>query len=312
MSATVSKTAAKSGSQTILVVPFPPGGSTDFTARVLAQRLEVVFDHPVVVETRAGDDGLDAIRRLMQGPEDRMFLVGNVNANSVLPVVRQQSIDFDYANAVLPISRLAEFPSVMMTHTAFPADTLGDFLGHLKNTTGRMRYGTDFLGTYVDYDAIMLGRAAGLDVAYLATSGAVGILQELQAGNSDLAMLNVATANANKGKYKPLAVTGPDRLKNFPQVPTMAEAGFPGIGTSNWQGLFASRRASKDVTMGLYDVVVQVMDLPEMRGAFSDIDARAVTSSSPEDFAREIESEMREWKNTLAAILALPRADEAA
>lgn len=297
--------------QTKLIVPFPPGGSTDFTARILAERLEAACGHSVVVETEVGDNGMQALRSLMQGPADRLFLVGNINANSVMPVVRDREMDFDYLKEVAPISRLAEFPSVIMTQTAFPADTLEDLLRHLKTTSGRIRYCTDFLGTYVDYDALMLGRAAGVNVTCVTASGAIRILHELRAGNCDLAMLNVATATANRGQFKPLAVTGSSRLKNFPDVPTLAEAGFPAIGTSNWQGMFASGEASGRIRKSVFDAVVSVMNEPEVREAFAEIDARAVTSSSPDEFTREIKLEMRVWREALPAILAVPQVDAA-
>jgi tripartite-type tricarboxylate transporter receptor subunit TctC len=293
------------GERRSLIVPFPPGGSTDLTARLLAEELSRVIGEQIAVVTEAGDAGIDAMRMLMRESPDRTFMVGNINTNSILPVVQRQRFDFDYARTVAPISRLAEFPSVMITQSSFPGDGLGGFLEHLKETTGRMRYGTDFLGTYVDFDAIMLGKAAGLAVAYRATSGALGILADLETGRTDLAMLNVATATANQGRYKPFAVTGPQRLRNFPDVPTMAEAGFDGIGTSNWQGLFASSKTPKLVLKAMHQAVVTAMTSPTARKALEAIDARAATSGSPVDFAREIDAETRKWEAALPDILGL-------
>ena len=289
-----------------LLVPFPPGGSTDFTARILADRLAGVLDRPITVETRTGDLGYNAVRALIERPEDQVFLVGNINANSVAPVVQRGRVPIDHWSVVQPVTRLAEFPSVVCTHRAFPADTLRDFLAQLRGTTGRIRYGTDFLGTYVDVDVIKLCIAAGLERSCLTTDGALGILADLAAERTDLAMLNVATATANAARLKPLAISGADRLKNFPDVPTLDEAGFTGIGTSNWQGLLASRRATPETLAALYSAAAEAMSDPETMRRFAEIDARVATSASPEQFEREIEAEAAQWERYRDAIIHTP------
>jgi tripartite-type tricarboxylate transporter receptor subunit TctC len=289
-----------------LLVPFPPGGSTDFTARILADRLASVLDRPVEVVTRTGDLGSNAVRALMEGPEDRIFLVGNINANSVAPVVQRGRMSVDHWGVVQPVTRLAEFPSVVCTHAAFPADTLRDFLAHLKRTTGQTRYGTDFLGTYVDVDVIRLCTAADLGRTCMTTDGAMGILADLVAERTDLAILNVATATANAARLKPLAISGPDRLKNFPHVPTLDQAGFAGVGTSNWQGLLASRRASRETVAALHNAAIEAMRDPGTMRRFTEIDARVAMSASPEQFEREIAAEAAQWEEYADAIIDTP------
>jgi tripartite-type tricarboxylate transporter receptor subunit TctC len=289
-----------------LLVPFPPGGSTDFTARVLAEGLARVLDRPVTLETRTGDLGFNAVRALMAGPADRVFLDGNINASSVAPVIQRERVPLDHWSVVQPVTRLAEFPSVVCTHRAFPAGTLQEFLGHLKRTTGQIRYGTDFLGTYVDVDVLRLCRAAGLERSCVTTDGALGILADLAAGRTDLAMLNVATATANAARLKPLAISGPERLSDFPGVPTLEEAGFAGIGTSNWQGLLASRRATPETVAALCRAAVEAMRDPETTARFAEIGARVATSGSARQFAREIAAEAALWEQYRDAISRTP------
>ena len=289
-----------------LLVPFPPGGSTGFTAEILGERLASVLERPVGIDTRTGDLGSNAVRALMEGPEDRVFLVGNINASSVAPVVQRGRMSIDHWSVVQPVTRLAEFPSVVCTHGAFPADTLRDFLAHLKRTTGQIRYGTDFLGTYVDVDVLRLSTAADLGRSCLTTDGAMGILADLVAGRTDLAMLNVATATANAARLKPLAISGPDRLSNVPDVPTLDEDGFAGVGTSNWQGLLASRRATPETVAALYGAAVEAMRDPGTMRRFAEIDARVATSASPEQFEREIKAEAAQWEEYRDAILHTP------
>jgi len=285
-----------------LIVPFPPGGSTDFTARVLAERLSQKLRWRVDVETVTGDFGYNAVRALMEGDAESAFLVGNINANSVVPVVRRGSVDIDHWQVVQPVTRLADFPSVVCTHAGFPADTLAGFISRLEQTSGTIRYGTDFLGTYVDVDIIQLSERTGLKRACMTADGALAILENLEAERIDLALLNVATATANAGRLKPLAISGPDRLKSFPSVPTLDEAGFSGIGTSNWQGLLASREATQDFVARLYRAAVEAMDDPETRRRFVDIDARVSLSPSPGHFEAEVNSEAVQWERYAAEI----------
>jgi tripartite-type tricarboxylate transporter receptor subunit TctC len=195
-----------------------------------------------------------------------------------------------------------------MARPEVAATTLADFLDHLKRTAGRLIYGTDYVGTYVDIDAIMLGKAAGLPVACHLTNGAAAILAGLLAGESDLAMLNVATATANIGRYKPLAVTARARLAKFPGVPTMAEAGYPDIGTSNWQGLFAPRATPRGILLRLHRAALRAMDTPAAREAFAQVSATIATSETPEIFAAEIAAEMRRWEAMIPTMAALQQA----
>jgi tripartite-type tricarboxylate transporter receptor subunit TctC len=285
-----------------LLVPFPPGGSTDFTARLLAERLTQARGWRVEVETRTGDLGYNAVRALVAGSADRVFLVGNINASSVAPVVRRGEVDIDHWRVVRPVTKLADFPSVVCTHRSFSADTLDDFLSRLNETTGVIRYGTDFLGTYVDVDVIRLSERSGLDRACLTADGALAILADLEAERTDLAMLNVATATTNAARLKPLAISGSSRLKSFPGVPTLAEAGYAGIGTSNWQALLASRSAAEDRVAAVHGAVVEAMSGAESAERFAAVGATVSLSPSPGQLEVEIEAEAAEWEKYAPAI----------
>jgi tripartite-type tricarboxylate transporter receptor subunit TctC len=291
-----------------LALPFPPGGSTGYSATVLARELEKQLGQICHLEPRTGHYGINALAHLADNPDGYTLLVGNLISNSMTPVFHRDQFAFDYLDTIAPVSRLAEFPSVVMTHLSFPAETLAEALAHLKRATGWLTYGTDFLGTYVDVDAMALGRAAGLEVAYQATDGANGILQDLLAGRIDIAFINAATATANLGRFKPLAVYGSRRLGHFPDVPTMTESGYPGIGTGNWQGLFACRGTPPGIIARLHRATVAAMSTASAREAFESVDATITTSASPLEFAQQIETEMTAWRRLKPDVLALPRA----
>lgn len=289
-----------------LVIPFPPGGSTGYTAKVLADGMESIVKQPVKVEPKTGNFGINALQEIVGKTDGYTLMVGSIITNSMTPVMHRDKITFDYDKEVVPITKLASFPSVLMTQPAMPADTVKDVLARLKRTNGTLRFGTDFPGTYVDIDFIMLGKAADLKVSIRSANGALAILNDLVEGRIDLAMLNVATASANIGKYKPLAVTSTRRLPNFPDVPTMSEAGYPQIGTANWQGLFAARGTPPDIIRTLHKAAVDAMGSAKARQEIAKVNAEITTSESPEKLATEIKAEMANWEQLASEVMALP------
>lgn len=290
-----------------LVVPFPPGGSTAHTAEVLADALERECGSRVAFEYQIGDYGLNALRGLVHAHDEHVLMIGNIITASMTPIIRRDRMDFDFGSEVAPVTKLAEFPSILMTRLSMPVDDVGGLLEFCKRRDRVLRYGSDFLGTFVDVDALEMGKRAGLSVALHEAGSANGVVAALLDGNIDMALMNVATATAYKGKYKALAISGPRRLSGFPNLPTMAEAGLEGIGVIQWQGLFASRRLPPERVHGLHDAIVRAMNTQAARSAMEAVDAAVLTSASPAAFAAEIEREMARWESIKAQILALPR-----
>jgi tripartite-type tricarboxylate transporter receptor subunit TctC len=280
-----------------LLIPFPAGGSTEFTALTLAGPMSELLGEPVRIEARPGDAGLVALRELARAAAPTL-MVGSVNTNSIAPVVFAERIDFDYDAAVRPVARLVEFPSVAVTRRAVPAQTLPAFVEYARRQWGRIRNGTDWIGSYPDIDATRLGRAASIEVVNMARDGgALGLLEALVAEEVDLLFLNVRTAGMgiDADTIRPLAVTGPRRLERWPEVPTMAESGFAGIGITHWHGLFASAGVAPDTVRALHRTAVDALDAPAVRAAFRDAGARITPSASPEEFAAGLRAEMAQW-----------------
>lgn len=280
-----------------LLIPFPAGGSTEFTALTLAGPLGRLLGEPVTVEARVGDAGIAALRELARAPGPTL-MVGSVNTNSITPVLFKARIDFDYDAAIRPVLRLVEYPSLAVTRRAVPADTLGGLVEHARRHGGRLRNGTDWIGSYPDLDANRVGEAAGIEIVNVAREGgALALLDALLAGDVDLLFLNVRTAGMaiEAGTVKALAVTGPARLARWPGVPTMAESGFSGIGTPHWHGLFASSRVAIDTVRALHRAATETLASRGVREAFEAAGARIVPSASPEAFAAELRAEMAQW-----------------
>ena len=280
-----------------LLIPFPPGGSTEFTALTLAGPMGRLLGAPVEVEARVGDAGIDCLRALARADAPTL-MVGSVNTNSITPVVFATRLGFDYAAAVRPVSRLVEFPSLAVTRRDVPADDLKDLLAYAR-ARGGLRNGTDWIGSYPDIDATRLGRAAGVPVINVPyEGGALALLEALVAGEVDLLFLNVRTAGMaiEAGRIRPLAVTGPARLDRWPEVPTMAESGFPGIGITHWHGLFASRGVPDVTVLMLHRTAVETLGAPAVAETFRVAGAHVAASESPERFGAELREEMAQWR----------------
>ena len=290
-----------------LVIPFPAGGSTGYTAKVLAEQMAKTLGQPVNIEAKIGNFGINAIKEIAGKTDGYTLLVGSIITNSMTPVMHRDKLGFDYDKEIIPITKLATFPSVLMVQPSNPANSLKEALARLKSTSGMLRFGTDFPGTYVDIDFIMLGSATDLKVSIRSANGALAILSDLVDGKIDMAMLNVATASANQGKYKALAVTSSARLANFPGIATMAEAGFPNIGTGNWQGLFAARGTPPEIIHALHKAAVDAMTSQEGRQEIAKVNATVTTSGSPAELTAEIKREMATWERMAPQVMALPQ-----
>lgn len=290
-----------------LVVPFPRGGSSYFLADVLARAMSRELGQPLRLDVRPGHYGIDGLSALKGRTDGHTLYLGSIITNSMTPVFHRDQIPFDYDQVVEPLTKLALFPSIFMVNSSCKANSVEEFLARLKKQSGRLVYGTDFLGTTSDIVAIELAKVTGLKVAYRATSGALSILANLMEKRIDATWLNAVTATQNRGKYKALAVIGPHRLVDFPGVPTLAQAGYPGIGAPFWQGLFITRGTSPQAVMRLYAAAARAMTSTHVRAALRQVDATAEVSSSPEAFATNISRERATWGRMKSEILSIPR-----
>ena len=280
-----------------VLVPLPPGGSTEFCARTVAAEMQRILGAPFALEQKEGDRGMVALRELARG-DSHTLMVGNVNINSIVPALFSRQLGFDAGAAICPVSKLTEFPSLLVVSAAAPGRTLAEFLDHVKRTRGKVRNGTDWIGSYPDIDGLLLAKAARVELVNVPEPGAAdGLLAAVSNGSIDMVFLNARTSRRGieAGSIKPLAVAGPVRLSGFPDVPTMGEAGFEGIGTPHWQGLFAPGGTPTEVVALLHRTAVRALGAPEVRAAFEPVDVRVTPSASPAAFAADIRAEQARW-----------------
>ncbi len=267
-----------------LVVPYPAGGSVDFTARLFAPYLAKEWKQPVIVENRAGAAAVIGSQFVARAkPDGRTVLVATAGM-SIQPSVHKD-LPYDFLKDFVPVTQLVTSPSLLSVHPSIPASTLPELVRYLKNHPGTP-FSSQGLGSHAHLLMELLRSEAGLDLLHVPYRGSAPATTALLAGETKLQfdIMTSALPHIAAGKLKPIAVTTPERRKQLPNVQTMLEAGFPTLTVSSWTGLM--------VPAGTPAAAVRELHRG-FRAALSDagIGARLVDSgyvivgSSPEEFA---------------------------
>jgi tripartite-type tricarboxylate transporter receptor subunit TctC len=288
-----------------IVVPFAPGGTTDIVARVLSEELRNILGQPIVIENKPGADGIIAIQDLLRsGADGYTLMIGNVATNAVGPLFHARDIPFDYERDVVPVMRLVDIPGVLVATTQnFPPQTLSELIAYAREHPSKVNYGTPGIGNYVHYDmALLASRAGGLVMTAIPNkAGASGVINDLLVGTVQVAFVNAAsTAGSIKaGTLRPLAVANHGRLASLPNVPTMQEAGFAGVGTIAWQGLFAHAAVPRPVLEKILKATAQALGAPAVRRLLEQQAFNIIPTTSLDEARSWLAGELREWRNII-------------
>ncbi|MFL9824742.1 Bug family tripartite tricarboxylate transporter substrate binding protein [Rhodoplanes sp. SY1] len=285
-----------------IIVPYAPGGATDIVARLIGEHMRQDLGQSFVVENKPGAFGIIAIEEMARAkPDGYTLMVGNVSTNAITPVLFPKKFKIDYVKDVVPVTRLVDIPEFMVATTKdFPPKNVKELVDHAKKNPGKVRYGSVGVGSYPHYDAALFAKRAGdLDmVAIHNKAGASGVINDLVSGDAQFAFLNVAsTAPMIKaGNLRPFALVNHARLPDYPDVPTMDELGYKGVGTIAWQGLFAPAGTPPEVLETLYKAAVKAMQAPAVQEAFKKQNFNVVPSPSVAEAKTWLAGEMKTWK----------------
>jgi tripartite-type tricarboxylate transporter receptor subunit TctC len=290
-----------------IVVPYAPGGATDIVARILSEQLRQSLGQSFVVENKPGANGIVAINELVNSrPDGYTLMIGNVTTNAITPVLTPGKVP-NYDKKVAPVTNLVDIPAfLLVTTTNFNVKSVPELVDYARKNPGKLRYGTVGAGSYPHYDMAYFAKKAGdLDmVAIHNKAGAAGIINDMITGDTQVAFLNAASSAAQikAGKLYPLAVVNGQRLPQYPNVPTMQEAGYPDVGTIAWQGLFAPAAAPKDVLDTIFKAAVEALQAPAVMDAFSKQNFIVVPSRSLDDAKAWLAGQITSWKNITTAV----------
>lgn len=280
-----------------MVIPFAPGGATDIIARVLEPRLSKHLGQQVVIDNRTGAAGNIAVELVSQAqPDGYTLLVGNISTNSINPILFAKAAKVNALRDLAGVSKLVAIPNFILGSPKMPANTLKEALDYAKARPGQLNFQAP-LGSYSHLDMLALTAAAGVKMVHLPSKGAGETLPALLRGDIHITESNVASniGAVRAGQVKAYAVTSENRLADLPNVPTMAESGYPGIGSLNWNGVFARAGTPKAVIAKLHASIITAMKELDAEGGLAKRALPMSLSASPAEFDAYVLSENKRW-----------------
>ena len=267
-----------------LIVPFPPGGSTDIVARIVALKLGDRLGQQLVVENRGGAGGTIGTEAVAKAPPDGYTLgVASTSTHAVAPSVYTK-LGYDPVKDFAPISLMAVSPYLLVVHPDVPAKSLPEFVSYAKARPGKLNYASAGTGSTTHLAMEMLKSAAGLYVVHIPYNGNGPAGTAVIGGQVEalFGSLPAVLPHAKSGRVRPLAVGTPKRSPSLPDVPTVAESGFPGFDASLWLAIMAPAGTPPGVVDRLNKELVAIIGSPEAADALSKAGAEPLTSTPAE------------------------------
>jgi len=278
-----------------IIVPFAPGGGVDTVTRFLAQKLTAQIGGSFVVENRAGGGGIVGAEFVAKAAPDGYTLLTSAPEFSVNPGVRAK-LPYDPFKDFAYISQLTSGQFLLASHPSVPVTTIRQLIALAKTRPGQLNYGSSGAGSINHLAGELLQSMAGIRWTHVPFKGAGPNLVALMGGEIDFAFASTTALldQARSGRIRAIAVTGPKRFGELPQVPTIAESGVPGYNVTGWYGFYAPAGTSADIVRRLYAEAGRALNSPEVKEKLVKTGNEPVVSS-PEEFTAFMRAEIAKW-----------------
>jgi len=281
-----------------MIIPFGPGGASDFVARIIAPKMGDALGQQIVIDNRSGAAGNIGVEVAGRASADGYtILLGNVGAMAINPSVFPK-FSIRPLRDFTGISMVSDVPGALAIHPSIPAATIKEFVAYAKTRPGQMNYGSTGPSSAQRLAFEFFMSKSGIKLAHIPyKAGAGASTIALLGGEVSATMLTVASfiPHVKSGRLKVLAVVSPNRVPQLPEVPTMIESGFPELTLGSWQGVYVPAGTPRPVVNKLYATVIKVMADPEVIERYRLGGALVVTSKSPEDFATFMKVQTGFW-----------------
>ena len=278
-----------------VIVPFAPGGGTDILARILAPKLSDGLGQQIVIDNRPGGSSIIGTELVVKSPPDGYTLLAVDTSFSVNPSLHAK-LPYDSFKDLAPVAHLASAPVLLVVHPSVPANTLKELVALAKAKPGSLAYASGGNGASTHLAGELFTMTAGVDIVHVPYKGTGPAIADVVAGQVQMNFAGISSARqfVDSGRLRALAVTGDKRNAAMPDVPTFAEAGYPGIDAgTNW-GMFAPAGTPRDIIAKLNAEVNRVLQLADVKSRVAEL-GYDVGGGSPEDWGARARAEAEKW-----------------
>ena len=283
------------------IVTFTPGALNDLIARTLAQPLAGIWGQQVVVDNRPGGGTLIGTELGARAAPDGHTLLLAAVSHAINPSVYPK-LPYDSIRDFAPVSRIAASPYILIVNPAVTAKTVKEFVALAKAKPGQLSYGSTGNGGSSHLMGVLLGMMAGIDTVHVPYKGLAPALTDLMAGQLHYSFGSYSTVGPHlkTGRLRPIAVTSLKRAASTPELPTIAEAGYPGYEAIPWWGVLLPAATPKPLVTRINADIIRALQAPEVKERF-DAQGLEIIGSSPEQFAAHLKAEIARWSNVVKA-----------
>jgi tripartite-type tricarboxylate transporter receptor subunit TctC len=280
-----------------LVVPFGPGGGTDIVARLLQPSLIEVLGQQIIVDNRPGASGNIAAEIVARAaPDGYTIFIANVSVASINPILFASTLKADLTKELVGVTLLAAIPDVLVARMDFAPQTVKEMVEYIKASPGKFNFGS-VLGGYTHLAMLDFHARTGMKLVHIPVAGGGPLMVGILGGEIHYSFTNAASAfpYVNSGRMKAYATAAQRRLPEYPDIPTMAEAGYPGIESVNWNGFFVPAKMPRPIVDKLYAATIRAAQHPQVKAVFAKVSVPLAVSGSPEEFQGFVRDELKRW-----------------
>ncbi len=279
-----------------VVVAFSAGGTTDILARGVGQQLAEKLKQPFIIDNKPGAGGNLGTEMVVRAPPDGYTLiVDSVGPIAVNPTLYPK-LGYNPLTDLVPIVQIADVPNVLVVHPSVPAKTVEEFVAYARANPGKLNYASTGIGTSAHLAGFILGKRAGIEATHVPYKGA-DALRDLLAGRVQFMFATIPSVMQHiiSGGLRAIAVSSVKRSRSLPDVPTVAERGFPGFEAGSWFGFFAPKGTPAEVVATLNKAVNEIIDVPAMEAQLIKEGADPA-GGTPQQFSQFVLREYEKWK----------------
>jgi tripartite-type tricarboxylate transporter receptor subunit TctC len=282
-----------------LLVGFAPSGPNDIVARLVGERLSAIWGKPVVIDNVTGASGNLAADRVAKSAPDGYTLLMAAAAQIVVNLSLYQKMTFDPTKDLTPISQLSSFANILAVHNDVPAKTVQDLIALARKQPGELTFASGGVGTSNHLAGELFKSMASIDIRHVPYRSLALAVPDLLAGRVSMAFLSTTYLQlVREGKLRGFAVSSLKRAAAAPDLPTMAESGFPDFDATGWFGLMAPAGTSPAVVDKIQRDAVSILSLPELRKKLDELGLEPI-GNTPAEFAAAIKSEISQWAKVI-------------